>query len=472
MTASPTTVEEGGQTTLSASVTASYGSNKVNAGDVEFLVDGTSIGSAPVDANGRASTTHTVPLLNNREPVSQKVTAKYKGTSPRFSASTSGATTVQVDPEPKAEVTSVVGLTATRGLVSDGKLPVTLDVAIDTSNGLDLPAEAKVEILRDGVVVDTIAVNGVTAAYTDHLDAQVAEATLYRYTARLLEVESFDTIYRGAESEAVDVTLAAEKTPDISVAADPASVLVGRSADITATLTADGEPLPAGVGVIFRSNGRDIGTVTTGDDGVAVLADHVFTTPGDKTIEAVFEGTVIGGMHYLPVTSAPATLTVDALPEVDSATVIELQTEAIAGDEVAITATVSRLDGRELTEAAAANLGSVWFFQDGDAIGSAPVTIDPDTGEATAVFTHRFTERGEYRMTADYSGVSGADEVIAPSETESATVVTVTASSVIIDEPGPPEPDPIMVGSLDLGSVTDVLGEEGLSSLTDMMGGK
>src|SRR5699024_4720498 len=134
-------------------------------------------------------------------------------------------------------------------------------------------------------------------------------------------------------------------------------------------------------------------------------------------------------------------------------------TMATAGDEVAITAVVSRLDGRDLTDAGTDDLGSVWFFRDGDAIGSAPVTIDPATGEATAVFTHRFAERGEFRITADYSGTSGVDEVIAPSETTDATVVTVSPADIEIDEPGPPQPDPIMIGSLDLGSVTGALGE-------------
>ncbi|MGX1859105.1 Ig-like domain-containing protein [Dietzia sp. NPDC055340] len=470
VTADPTTVEEGGKTTLTASVAATAGANKVVAGQIEFLVDGTAIGRIPVDANGRASIEHTVPLLDNRDPVTQRVTARYLGDSPRFAASAS-TTTVRIDPEPKSEVTSTVGLTATRGLVENGQLPVTLDVAVDTSSGTDLPEGTKVEILRDGVVVDTIAVNGVAGTFTDHLNADVAEATVYRYTARLLESETYDTIYRGAESDPVDVTLAAETTPEVTVAVDPASVLVGRAVDVTASMTAGGEPLPAGAEVIIRANGRDIGTVTTDDDGSATLADHVFTTPGDKTIEAVFEGALIDGMYYLPVTSASASLTVESLPEVDSGTTIELQTEATAGDEVTITATVSRLDGRELTDAGTDDLGSVWFFSDGEAIGSAPVTIDPETGEATAVFTHRFAERGEYRMTADYSGASGSDEVIAPSETSSATVVTVTTSEIIIDEPGPPEPDPIMIGSLDLGSVTDALGEEGLSSLTGMFGG-
>ena len=447
------------------------GSNKVTAGNVEFLVGGKSIGVMPVGTNGRASIGHSVPLLDNRTPITQQVTARYLGDSPRFATSTSGTTTITVNPEPKAEVTSTVGLTATRGLVDAGQLPVTLDVSVDTSNGQDLPAGAQVEILRDDVVLATIPVTGVTATYTDHLDARVAETTVHRYTARLLQSESDDTIYLGAESDEVEVTLAAEQTPELTVVVDPATVRVGRGVDITATLTSDGTPLPAGTEFVIRANGRDIGTVTTDDDGVATLTDHVFTTPGDKKIEAVFGGAVIGGKNYLPVTSAPATLTVDALPEVDSATVIDLRTEATAGDEVTITAVVSRPDGGELTDAAATDLGSVWFFSDGEAIGSAPVTVDPDTGEATAVFAHRFAERGEYRMTAEYSGTRGTDEIIAPSETDAATVITVTADEIVIEEPGPPEPDPIMVGSLDMGSIEGVLGEEGLSSLTGMFGG-
>ena len=471
VTAEPTTVEEGGETTLTASVAATAGSNKVTAGNVEFLVGGKSIGVMPVGTNGRASIGHSVPLLDNRTPITQQVTARYLGDSPRFATSTSGTTTITVNPEPKAEVASTVGLTATRGLVENGQLPVTLDVSVDTSNGQDLPGGAQVEILRDDVVVATIPVTGVTATYTDHLDARVAETTVHRYTARLLQSESDDTIYLGAESDEVEVTLAAEQTPELTVVVDPATVRVGRGVDITATLTSDGTPLPAGTEFVIRANGRDIGTVTTDDDGVATLTDHVFTTPGDKKIEAVFGGAVIGGKNYLPVTSAPATLTVDALPEVDSATVIDLRTEATTGDEVTITAVVSRPDGGELTDAAATDLGSVWFFSDGEVIGSAPVTVDPVTGEATAVFTHRFAERGEYRMTAEYSGTRGTDEIIAPSETDAATVITVTADEIVIEEPGPPEPDPIMVGSLDMGSIEGVLGEEGLSSLTGMFGG-
>lgn len=467
--AGPATVEEGTSTALTAAVSAVHGTNGVAAGDVEFQVGGQPIGVAQVGANGRASIPYTAPLLENRDSLTQTIRARYLGDAPRFATSAWTTTTVRIEPEPKAEVTSTVGLTATRGLVENGQLPVTLDVEIDPSNGQDLPDGARVEILRDGVVVVTLPVTGVTATHTDTLDATAAST--FTYTARLLETETYDTIYRGATSEPVEVDIAPEVTPEVTVAVDPGTILVGRGVDITTTVTADGTPVPAGTSVIIRANGRDIGTVTTDDDGSATLADQVFTTPGDKSIEAVFEGAVIGGNNYLPVTSAPSVLTVEALPQADSATVIELQTEATAGDEVTITAVVSRPDGRELTDAGSDALGSVWFFQDGEAVGSAPVTIDPGTGEATAVFTHRFAERGEYRMTAEYSGVSGDDEVISPSETAAATVVTVTPSEIIIDEPGPPAPDPIMIGSLDLGSITGVLGEEGLSSLTGMMGG-
>src|SRR5690625_387817 len=423
VSADPATLQEGTTTTLTADVSAVHGTNGVTAGDIEFEVDGVSIGSAPVGANGSASVPYTAPLLDSRESLTQTIRARYSGDAPRFSGSTS-TTTIQVDPEPKSEVTSTVGLTATRGLAENGQLPVTLDVEIDTGDGLDLPEGAEVEILRNGVVVDTVPVTGVTASYTDTLDDSTVAT--YTYTARLLEVETYDTIYRGATSDPVEVEIAPENTPAVTVDVDPATVLIGRPVDITATITADGDPLPAGTELIIRANGRDIGTVTTDADGTAVLAGHEFDTPGEKNIVAVYEGDEIDGVTYRTATSLPATLTVESLPEVDTGTTIELQTVATAGDEVTITAVVSRLDGRDLTEAGADDLGSVWFFRDGDAIGSAPVVIDPVTGEATAVFTHRFAERGEFRITAEYSGPAGPDEAGAPPENDRPTGLTDT----------------------------------------------
>lgn len=468
VTADPATVQEGATTTLTADVAAVHGSNAVSAGTMEFVMGGASIGTAPVGPNGRASIPYTAPLLDNRDPLTQTVTARFSGVSRQFSAS-SATTTVRIEPQPKSEVTSTIGLTATRGLVEDGRLPVTLEVAIDASSGLDLPAGARVEIVRDDVVVDTVPVSGIAATLTDQLDA-TTEAT-YVYTARLLETETSDTIYRAAVSDPVEVEVAPEVTPQVTVGVDPATVLVGRAVDISATVTADGAPLPAGTEVIIRSNGRDIGTVQTGADGTAVLSGHTFDAPGDKSIVAVFAGGRIDGTTYRAVTSTPATLTVGALPGVDTGTTIALQAVATAGDEVTITAKVSRLDDRDLTDAGADDLGAVWFFQDGEAVGSAPVVVDPATGQATAVLTHRFAERGEFRITADYSGAFGTDEELAPSETAGATVVTVLPSRIEIDEPGPPSNEiDLSFGSLDLGSVMDLVGPEGLASLGNLVG--
>ena len=302
------------------------------------------------------------------------------------------------------------------------------------------------------------------------VDAVVTEATAYTYTVRMPEIDGYDTIHRGTTSDPVRVTLAPEFVPALTVSVDPTTVLIGRPVDITATMDIDDAPVPAGADVIIRVNGRDIGTVQTDANGNALLPDHVFTTAGEKSIVAVFEGGEVDGTAYEPSTSAPVLLTVDALPEVDSGTVIELQTEATAGDEVALTAFVSRADGADLSDEAVADLGSVWFFQDGQAVGSAPVTVDPDTGIATAVFTHRFAERGEYRMTAEYSGVTVGEEIISPSETTAATIITVSPTELVIEEPGPPPTDgggEGALGSLDLGSVMDLMGDSGsLGSLS------
>lgn len=447
-------------TELTARVTSNAAQpSPIDEGEVEFFVNGVSIGRQPVQ-DGVATTTHTFPPLDDREPVTYDVTARYLGVTNKFEQSEDSATTATVNPGPKAEVTSTVALTAERGRVEDGRLPVELAMEIETSDGLDLPAGSQVEIRRDGEVIATVPVDGITASYTDSVPTDVDEDVTYTYTATLLENETYDTIYQASEpSNEVEITVAPEYTPDLTVAAEPATLLVGRTADLSATLTHDGEALPAGTEVTFRVNGRDVGTATTDAAGTAVLTGHEFRTAGEKTIVAHFDGATVRGVTYLPVTSAPTTVTVQPLPGVDTRTVIDVTTEVTAGDEVTMTAHVSRADGTPLTADEAAERGSVWFFDGADAIGSAPVTIDPAAGEARAVFVHRFAETGEHRITAEYSGTRTADEVLAPSETDEATVVTVTPTEVVIDDPRPPTPPATGGGgSLDLGSL---LGETG-----------
>lgn len=453
LTTTDLTIETGSENTrLAARVTVPGSGTVVDAGEVEFLVDGTAIGRAPVVA-GTAEITHTFPPLNDRDPARHVVTARYMGVSNAFVGSSATETTATVVPKPKSQIATSTAVTATRGKQSDGTVPVNLVTTIDTSDGSDLPDGAEVEILRDGVVIGTAQVNGQTATFTDHVPAPTTEASTYGYTARLLSIETYDSIYAAsAESEAATVTLTPEYTTTAMVEVSPKEVLVGHPVDVSATLAANGAPILAGQTVTFRANGRDIGTATTDADGRAFLPSHVFTSPGQKQIVASFDGTTTEAGTYSAVSSQPVAIEVKPLPTAQTRVVLALTTTAVAGDDVEMKAKLTREDGAALTAADAAKLGSVWFFADGKAIGSAPVTIDQETGDASATFVHTFAERGEYRVTAEYSGATVGDEVLAASETAEATKVIVTPTEIIIVDPEPEIPGG-QSGSIDLGSL-------------------
>lgn len=459
-------------TLLEATVTSNAGSPKpVSEGEVEFFVDGTSIGRAPVSA-GKAALSHTFPPLDDREPIAYEVTARYLGIPNKFEGSSDTRTTATVEPPAKTEVTSTASIAVAQGAPTGNAVPVSVTTTLDTSDGLDLPSGATVEILRDGAVIGTAPVSGLTATYVDTLDAGTSGPVTHTYTARLAELETYDTIYRAsAESAPESVTIVPRFATHAVVHVDPASVLVGHAADLDADVTADGAPLPAGSEVVFRVDGRDVGTATTDAEGHATLPGHVFDTPGVKSVVAVYEGAETEAGRFLPTTSEGATLTVEALPTIGSHTVLSLKTSVTAGDEVTMKAVVTRADGTPLSAVEAQRLGSVWFYRDGEAIGSAPVTVDAETGESAAVYRYRFAERGEFRVTAEYSGVTAGDEVLAPSETEEATVVKVTPTEIVIDEPTPPA-EGGGTGSLDSGSLAGLMGGSGpLASLSAISSG-
>ncbi|WP_333619086.1 Ig-like domain-containing protein [Dietzia sp.] len=451
-------------TRLAASVTSNASSPApINEGEVEFFVDGVSIGRAPV-VNGSAETTHTFPPLDDRNPEAHEVTAKYLGVPNKFESSADSQTTATVDPAPKAVVTTETTLTANKGAVSQGNGSVTLTATLDPSDGLDLPLGAKVEFLRDGEKIAEAPVTGVTASYTDSFAVPQSEGAKHTYVARFLGFETDDNIYEAsAETEPQEVVFNAEFTTSAEVHVSPATVLVGHAATVSATLSANGAPIPTGSSVTFRANGRDIGTATTDDDGTAILAEHVFTAPGRKSIVAVFAGRDTDDGRYLPVTSEPTDLIVEDLPNVGSQTVLDLSAMSTVGDEVLFTATVTREDGSDLTSGDVEDLGSVWFYRDGEAIASAPVTIDPVTKKATATFKYRFEKEGSFDMTAQYSGATIGEEVVTASDTDEATTISVKPNGVVIKDPeSPTDPKTPTSGSLDLGSLSGISSDSSL----------
>ncbi|MGX1770137.1 Ig-like domain-containing protein [Dietzia sp. NPDC055343] len=119
-----------------------------------------------------------------------------------------------------------------------------------------------------------------------------------------------------------------------------------------------------------------------------------------------------------------------------TATDVEVQLEALTGDEVAITAEVTPNPGR----------GTVEFYDGEDLIGQATVGED-----GTAELVWRFRDRGTHQITARYVG----DAEYLSSESEPRTVeVTVPGEVVIEPEPEEPvdpvfpEPEPGPLGSL------------------------
>lgn len=124
-----------------------------------------------------------------------------------------------------------------------------------------------------------------------------------------------------------------------------------------------------------------------------------------------------------------------------TATDVEVQLEALTGDEVAITAEVTPNPGR----------GTVEFYDGEDLIGQAPVGED-----GTAELVWRFRDRGTHQVTARYVG----DAEYLSSESEPRTVEVTVPGEVVI-EPEPEEPvDPVFPDPEPgpLGSLTGSLG--------------
>ena len=143
----------------------------------------------------------------------------------------------------------------------------------------------------------------------------------------------------------------------------------------------------------------------------------------------------IGHANYC--TSSPQTLaTTRVHPVYTTATEVDVQLEALTGDEVRMTATVSPTP----------DTGVVEFYDGETKIGEAPVT------DGTAELVWRFRDPGSHPVTARYVGTP---KYLA-SESEAETVTVTVPGEVVVEpepeqptDPGPEAPaDPGLFGSL------------------------
>lgn len=148
----------------------------------------------------------------------------------------------------------------------------------------------------------------------------------------------------------------------------------------------------------------------------------------------------IGHANYC--TSSPQTLSTTRVhPVYTTATEVDVQLEALTGDEVQMTATVSPTP----------DTGVVEFYDGETKIGEAEVS------DGTAEMVWRFRDPGAHPVTARYVGT----QKYLASESDPQTV-TVTVSGEVVVEPEPEVPeDPAPEAPADpglLGSLTGSLG--------------
>lgn len=363
-----------GPTTLTANVTHVDGT-PVTEGEVEFdFGDGSPRATVAV-VDGTATTTHTYPELDDRNPVPYRATARYLGVQGRTNPS-GDITSVTVTPTPREQVQATVSLSGTVKVddAADGRVPVDLRASVGAEDGKTLPDGVEV-VFHQG-------------------DAEVGRATV------------------------VD------------------GVLVGRRTTITAKYSAT-PSIPEGTEVIFSADGIRIGTATVGADGVATI-EHSFDAAGPKRITALVEKREVDGRVYPRAESEAAVLTVAAPAGQDTTTDltytrpdVDVEAEVLTGDLIRFSATVDAGDS-------AIEEGATVSFFDGDTfLGTAPV--DPATGQAVfdhrfaergehqirAVFNGQEKKDGEGVIT----------EVLEPSESDPVTL-DVREHDVVIEEPG------------------------------------
>ncbi|MGA7157380.1 MAG: Ig-like domain repeat protein [Acidobacteriaceae bacterium] len=398
LSASPGSTSFGSSVTLSALVTAS-GSPVSSGGNVVFANGGTTVGVAPVGADGVAAVT-----LSNLPVGTNSMIASYSAV-----AGLQGSSSAPVAVTVVAASTATV-LTSSASSVNYGA-SVTLTAAV-TANGAP-EAIGSVAFWNGSVVLGTSAPNSSGVA---------------SMTVSALGVGS-DTMTAGYTGT-YDATASMSTPVVVSVAADPSATSIaasnvapsyGAGVTFTATVSANGVPATSGV-VTLLSDGAPVGTGTLNGSGAAAIT--ISTLPvGTDTMTASYGGSattaasVSGALAVAvsPVT-APTTTVVTASPS-----------DATLGAAVTFSATVT-------VEGAPAASGGLVTFLNSSGVSIGEGELD---GGGTAAVSTSSLPVGANSITASYGGGAGlagsvsnpVTVTVAPAVTASSTTTVMSASS-------------------------------------------
>ncbi len=338
-------------------------------GAVEFLVDGTQLGT-PVALSGSGEAT-SAPI-DDLALGGHLVEAVYAGES-AYTASTG-----------KLELTS--GRTATATTVTSSDNPAVPGEKARFTATVHVPPgstafEGSVEFEIGGVEVGSVAVvNGVaTSPEWEATGSGQVEVIALAQPSNLLFAESDGTMFETVEADGVAVEVGASANP----------VEFGVPLELDATVTPrPPATTPAGGEVTFHAGGLECkGALSGGHAGCAIGT----LAPGEHAVEATFPG----DSNY----GAAAGSAVEQVTKAGTLTTVGGGTggESTYGEPVHFEAAVGRLRVGTGTPG-----GTVQFALDGSAVGM-PVALAAGDAESAAVTP----SAGPHALTATYSG--GAD---------------------------------------------------------------
>ncbi|MGZ0141184.1 Ig-like domain-containing protein [Rhodococcus qingshengii] len=378
-------------------------------GKVQFKDGATDLGGAvPVDANGKAS------LTNSYAVGAHSIVAVYSG-SGVYQTSTSAPHALTVAPVVVEENTTTTLVGSSTGSTGEA-LSFTATVSTGAAGGTVQFKESGRDL---GSPVPVDASGKATTTPTFNVAGE------YSITA----VFSGSGNYLGSTSNAQTVNVKAPAPTDQqtqTVLTVPADAKTGTAVGLSVTVT----PTPVGGTVQFKDGSGNLGSPVPVVEGKASIM-HEFASVGTHDITAVYSGAA----GFLTSTSAAQSVSVTAPAAEDQETSITVSApaSAVKGTKVDLVAAV----------VPTLSAGTVQFMDGTTPIGGPVAVVN---GKAT--LSHTFTELGDRRITAVFSGTDG----YLGSETQAAVTVKVTAES----DGGDPGNGGSSTGSL--GSLENIFG--------------
>jgi len=378
-------------------------------GTVQFKDGATDLGGAvALDANGKAS------LANSFAEGTHSIVAVYSG-SGVYQASTSAPHALTVAPVVVEESTTTTLVGPSTGSTGEA-LSFTASVSTGAAGGTVQFKEGGRDL---GSPIPVDASGKATTTPTFNVAGE------YSITA----VFSGSGNYLGSTSNIQTVNVKAPAPTDQQTQTAltvPADAKTGTAVGLSVIVT----PTPVGGTVQFKDGSGNLGSPVSVVDGKASIM-HEFASVGAHDITAVYSGAT----GFLTSTSAARAVSVTAPAAEDQETSITVSApaSAVKGAKVDLVAAV----------VPTLSAGTVQFMDGATPIGGPVAVVN---GRAT--LSHTFTELGDRRITAVFSGTDG----YLGSETQAAVTVQGTAES----DGGDPGNGGSSTGSL--GSLENIFG--------------